>query len=165
MSLYERVFASPNDQIEKPRKSWDIFKAPKILQVRNKTFYKPLKQPIFGFQEGLFFVHRTPEKAKTSALPKSQTKTPAPVIKKKDIPSPFKFLKEKKLKMPFMDYFDIIVKPSKLSNPVKIVRPSIVRRKVNKFKECRFAKKSNVNECDDLKAWNNESFSFLLDSN
>ena len=67
--------------------------------------------------------------------------------------------------MPFMDYFDIIVKPSKLSNPVKIVCSSVVKRSVNKFKGFRFEKKKKVNEFNDLKAWNNESCTFLPDSN
>lgn len=162
MSLHERIFLSPADHPEKPRKSWDVFQAPTIAQVRNQTFYKPLKQPIFGFQEGPFFVHRTPQKSKTTSLPKKSTKTPSPTIKFAGIQSPYKFLKEKKkLKMPFADYFDIIVKPSKIVQPVKIIRPSIIMRKVKKIKDLRFSKKKDMFENDDLKAWNNESRSLL----
>lgn len=153
---------SPNDHSEKSRKSWDIFQAPQIAQVRNQTFYKPLKQPIFGFQEGPFFVHRSPQKSKTTPIPKKSTKTPSPTIKFAGVQSPYKFLKDKKkLKMPFADYFDIIVKPSKLAVPVKIVRPSIILRKVNKIKDFRFTRKKDVLDTDDLKAWNNESKSLL----
>ena len=144
------------------RKSFDIFesKSPPLL-CKNNAAYKPLKQPISGFKDGLFFIHKLcPSKSRTSSFNSSKPSKPMSPIPKliqfKSV-SKYKYKIALRSKTPCCNNTEMVVQKSLVMRPHLPQKPKIfiksTKNKTNRRKE-----NYSGGEIDDLKGWSSDYY-------